>query len=106
MSNLRPTPLNDKRHQDSIEKENRDAMAPRIAAATAAMADAYAGTNDTPDIKALRQQASSYNPDLDAEIERLKAMPDDFLSPNMRMSIGLHESAKAAAAELNHLSQG
>lgn len=36
-------------------------------------------------------------------MDRLKTMPDDFLTPNMRMSLGLHESAKAAAHQLDKL---
>lgn len=61
------------------------------------IADGYANSVD---VAQLRSRAANYRPEDDAEIERLKALPDEHITPTMRTAIGYHESAREAAAEL------
>jgi hypothetical protein len=67
------------------------------------VSEAYATKDAEPDIDVLRQQAASYDATRDAEMDRLRAMPDNFITPDMRIALGLHESARAAAQQLNGL---
>ena len=99
----RPGQTTDQRPEDSLDAENTRMMAERTAAARATMSEAYAANDAAPDVTALQKQAATYDPSKDAGIERLKAMPDGFLTPQMRMVVGPHESAKAAAQQLDKL---